>query len=86
MRLLGIVFHAPLHLFHELKHLLGREAGDGLGNRLRGCLGGNWRAMEGRLEGGEGEKGGESGGGGGGGRGGREVCAGVACFKTRLLG
>ena len=50
MRLLGVVLHAPLHLLHKLKHLLRREAGDCLGYCLRGCLGGNGRAVERRLE------------------------------------
>ena len=44
------MLYTPLHLFHELEHLLRREAGDCFGYRLRGRFGGDGRTVEGRLE------------------------------------
>ena len=47
--LLRVVLDAPLHLLHQLKHLLGGQASDSLGDGLWGCLGRYTRSMEGGL-------------------------------------
>ncbi len=61
--LLRVVLDRPLHLLHELKHLLRRETGHSLCNSLRGCLRGNGGTMDGWLggRGGGGEEGKERG-------------------------
>ena len=49
--LLRVVLNAPLHLLHQLKHLLRGKAGHCLSDGLRGRLRGHWGPVQGRLGG-----------------------------------